>query len=476
MTQTDEAGSEHELIVCRVCGMVNEYGGTFCQDCRSRLEGGRVVGEGEVLRHDADQERHVRRGRRRRRVLVWLLTVSAAGLMAVCLSPGPSSPLPSGSTMTSSNSNSGEWAMYGYDLAHTRSIPEQQPHSGRLKWSVNLEASSVTAPAVVGGLVYVATSDNRAVALDVTSGAKRWETPLGAPANGTPAVDDERLYVALANERLMALDREVGEILWSFRAPGPLLWSPVVVNGAVYVLSANKGRLTSVDAVTGEKLWEGDVEKSWPGSAVTWTGDWMLVATSDQIFYFDVGSGENFFTYNILSGNVVGTPAVLEGTTYVAVDVGGILALDIDTDTRAPFWEPTRGIWTNLWLAGVAPRPPLPSGLMWSYFVDESLIAPPAVTERALYFGTSSGQVLALDLETREPRWTYQGAGAVLGAPAVAGDTLYVGAGDHLYALSSDTGDVRWSFQTAKWISSDVVITAEAIYVVDEGANLYAFE
>ena len=475
MTQTDEAGSERRSIICRVCGTVNGYGKTFCQDCRSRLEAGRVVSEGEALRHDAAQERRARRGRWRHRVLVWLLTGSVAGLLAIFLAPAPSSPLPSGSTMTSSSSNPGEWAMYGYDLAHTRSMPEQQPHSGRLKWSVNLEASLVAAPAVVGGLVYVATSDSRAVALDVTSGAVLWETPLGAPANGTPAVDSERLYVAMANERLTALDRETGEILWSFRAPGPLEWSPVVVNGAVYVLSAVAGRLTGVDAVTGEKLWEGDVKKSWPGSAVTWTGDRMLVATGDQIFYFDVGSGENFFTYHLALGNVVGAPAVLDRTVYVAVDIGTILALAIDA--KVPFWErPTRGIWGNLYVLGLAPRPPVSSGLMWFYFVGESLLAPPAVTERALYFGTRNGKVVALDLESREPRWTYQGAGAVLGAPAVAGDTLYVGAGDHLYALSSDTGDVRWSFQTANRIGSDVVITAEAIYVVDEGATLYAIE
>ncbi len=475
MAQGSEPGSEHKSIICRVCGTVNEYGGTFCQDCWSRLAGGRVVGEGEVLRHDAAQERRARWGRWRRRVLVWLLTASVAGLLALCLSPPPSSPLPPGSTMTNSNSSPGEWAMYGYNLAHTRSIPEQHPRSGSLKWSANLDALPVTAPVVVGDWVYIATNDSRLLALDAASGAVRWEIQLDAPANGMPAVDGERVYLALPNKHLLALDRETGDVLWSFPAPGPLLWSPVVVNGVVYVLSAVEGRLTSVDAVTGEKLWEGDVEKGWSGSAVTWSDDRMMVATGDQIFYFDVRSGENFFTYHVLSGYVLGAPAVLDHTAYVAVDIGGILALAIDAEV--PFWErPTRRIWGNLWLWGLAPRPPVPSGLLWSYYVGEAMVAPPAVTEEALYFGTRSGQVVALDLETREPRWTYQGAGAVLGAPAVAGDTLYVGAGDHLYALDTDTGQVQWSFQTVKRISGDVVVTSAAVYVVDEGANLYAIE
>jgi outer membrane protein assembly factor BamB len=51
-----------------------------------------------------------------------------------------------------------------------------------------------------------------------------------------------------------------------------------------------------------------------------------------------------------------------------------------------------------------------------------------------------------------------------------------VGAGTYLYALGTDTGEVRWSFQTAERIDSDVVVTSGAVYVVDEGGNLYAIE
>ena len=477
MTQTHEAGREHQLIVCPVCGTPNQYGKMFCQDCRSRLQAGRMVGEEEASRLEENRERRARwrpPGRWGCRVLIWLSVASAAGLLSLFLFSPPASPLPPGASMASSDSRPGEWAMYGYDLGHTRSVPGQQPHSGRLKWSINLDTPFATAPVVVGDWVYIATSDGRLVALDAASGKVRWETPLGAPPNGMPAMDGERLYVALPDERLLALDMETGETRWSLSTTGALISSPVVVNGAVYVLSA-QGRVISADALTGEKLWEADVAKGWSASAVTWTGDRLLVTTAKEISYFDVLSGENYFTYHLLAGSVLGAPAVLGREAYVAINIGGILALDIDA-TESFGSQPIRRIWGSLWLRGLAPRPPTPSGLSWVYFVGEPMVAPPAVTEQALYFGTSSGQVVALDLESREPRWIFQAAGAVLGAPAVGGETLYMGAGDHLHAFSTDTGEVQWSFQTRRRISSDVVITADAIYVIDEGANLYAIE
>jgi len=182
LSQNDEGNNEQRLIICRICGTVNGYGKAFCDECWSSLAAGRAVSEAEVSRHKAAGERRGRWGLWRRRVLLWLLVASLAGLLELCFFPPPPSPLPSGSTMTSSNSRPGEWATYGYDLSHTRSVAGQQDYSGRLKWRASLNATDITAPVAVGDLVFVATNDGRAIALDAVSGELRWEVQLGAPA------------------------------------------------------------------------------------------------------------------------------------------------------------------------------------------------------------------------------------------------------------------------------------------------------
>ena len=128
------------------------------------MQAGRMVGEEEASRLEENRERRARGGRWGRwgrRVLIWLSVASAAGLLSLLLFSPPASPLPPGASMASSDSRPGEWAMYGYDLGHTRSVPGQQLYSGRLKWSLNLDTLSATAPVVVGDWVYVATSDGR---------------------------------------------------------------------------------------------------------------------------------------------------------------------------------------------------------------------------------------------------------------------------------------------------------------------------
>lgn len=45
------------------------------------------------------------------------------------------------------------------------------------------------------------------------------------------------------------------------------------------------------------------------------------------------------------------------------------------------------------------------------------------------------------------PIWSFQASGGVLGNPVVIGDTLFIGdTGGSLYALSTETGQVRWSY------------------------------
>lgn len=473
-----EAGlaPEPKSIVCRLCGTVNAYSDSFCRRCWSPLAAGRVVSATEAQHYQAGAARRARWAGWRRRALLGMLAAAIATLLGFWVHSPPPSSMPSGATSISSASAPGEWAMDGHNLAHTRSIPQfHTPISGRLKWSVSLDALSLTAPVVADGTIYLATGDGRALALNAATGAQQWQREVGSPADSSPALAGDSLYLALRDRRLLALDRATGEAMWTFVADGPLVAPPAVMRGVVYVVSAVDGRLMAVDATAGRELWQDKLEDSWITSAPSWAGHTIVVATANKVFYFDTLSGDNVFTYELPIGNVVGAPAIVAGTAYVAVDRGGIVALAVEA--RAPFWEqPIRPIWGQLWLWGMAPRPPRPSGLLWGYGTRGRLSAPPAVTEEAIYYGTSRGLIVALHRGTREVIWSFQAGGEVRSAPALAGDTAYVGAGNRLYALKARTGEVAWSFQTAKNIGTPVVVTAGGVYIADQGGTLYAIE
>ena len=59
---------------------------------------------------------------------------------------------------------------------------------------------------------------------------------------------------------------------------------------------------------------------------------------------------------------------------------------------------------------------------------------------------------------TGEVIWEFVGAGKVYSKPAIAGDLLYFGSGDHfLYALDPKTGEERWRFEAQAMVCNPVV-------------------
>jgi outer membrane protein assembly factor BamB len=74
-------------------------------------------------------------------------------------------------------------------------------------------------------------------------------------------------------------------------------------------------------------------------------------------------------------------------------------------------------------------------------------------------------------------KWQFHTDGQVLSSPAVAGDTLYVGSGDHfLYPLDLAAGTVKWKFKTESQIASSPAVSAGLVYFGSFDGNFYAVD
>ncbi len=159
---------------------------------------------------------------------------------------------------------------------------------------------------------------------------------------------------------------------------------------------------------------------------------------------------------------------------------------------------------------------------LWRVLVDNDLIlAAPAYADGIVYFGTSSGQVYAVDTATRnvKPNWSFQAKEAIWGSPLVIGERVYVPAMDHyLYCLDATTGQEVWNFKAdgalaarpspndgtlyqgafdgrvyaveagsgqqvsgfdfkaQNWIWSEVLVAGERLYVSSLDGKLYALD
>jgi outer membrane protein assembly factor BamB len=85
----------------------------------------------------------------------------------------------------------------------------------------------------------------------------------------------------------------------------------------------------------------------------------------------------------------------------------------------------------------------------WIFKTGGAIWSSPVVAEDAVYFGSNDSNVYALRTDTGKTLWQFKTSGAVFGRPTLDGDFLYVLSDDgYLYKLNRHSGELVWRFNT----------------------------
>ena len=91
--------------------------------------------------------------------------------------------------------------------------------------------------------------------------------------------------------------------------------------------------------------------------------------------------------------------------------------------------------------------------------------------------GNSDGNVYALDIESGALRWTFETDHRVWAVPLIISDTVYIGSMDrHFYALNLSNGDVRWDFEGEGAFTGTPALRDGTLYVGAFDDRLYALD
>ena len=94
--------------------------------------------------------------------------------------------------------------------------------------------------------------------------------------------------------------------------------------------------------------------------------------------------------------------------------------------------------------------PPSLASVAWKFKTNGRVISTPAVTDDAVYVGSTDGGLYAVNRADGTMRWKFATKGWVSSSPAVANGLVYAGSVDgSFYAVDASTGKERWSFKTA---------------------------
>jgi outer membrane protein assembly factor BamB len=88
-------------------------------------------------------------------------------------------------------------------------------------------------------------------------------------------------------------------------------------------------------------------------------------------------------------------------------------------------------------------------GLKWKLHTGGMVIGSAAVSDGRVYFGSTDGNLYAVNAESGALQWKFDAKSRVPSSPAVAAKVVYFGAYDgNFYAVEAATGALKWKFQT----------------------------
>ena len=350
---------------------------------------------------------------------------------------------------------------------------------------------------------------------EATTGKKLWEFDTNPKDSvwprtrneiiATPVIYQNRVYIANGQ------DPEHGEGVGHFYAidatkrgditeDGPVfhfdkirrsISTAAIVDGLIYIPDFS-GFFHCLDANTGQEYWVHDLTSAIWGSALVADGkvylgnedgDIVILATGKEKKVIatdqhgqrrlrDRRAGEQRAVHHEPQPALQAFDAMTRGTFAVALTVAlargrvGASARAAPPARRAGTadagaWPQFRG---NARLTGVSTSaPPRTLKLLWKYEAGDSIDSSAAIVDGAVYVGSLTGDLMALDLATGKLRWKYATGGSIgESSPAVAGGTVYVGDGDGvLHAVRTADGQPVWTFKTTQEIKSSPVVAGE---------------
>ena len=209
------------------------------------------------------------------------------------------------------------------------------------------------------------------------------------------------------------------------------------------------------------------------GRAIYFGGD------DGNVYAVDVDTGKQLWK-RTTKGPVSGTPAVVNQVVYVMSYDGNLYALN--ANTGGVKWTLATGGEKRFEAKGLHGFQPKNQTIADPF---DTFLSSPVVVENTVYFGSGDGNLYAVDTNTGDLRWKFKTGDVIHASPAYADGVLYFGSWDsYFYAVDAATGKEKWRFHGGEdalihnqvgFQSSPAVVNG-IVYTGCRDSNLYALD
>jgi len=366
---------------------------------------------------------------------------------------------------------------------------------GGIQWRFQTDGDVVASPVRWRETVYIGSGDGNLYALSLDKGEKKWSFDAGSPISSTVSIGEGTIYFGTRDGRLHAVDAVRGLLKWQFKtsAEVPLIWghesgdyytsSPAYDSGLV-VFGAGDGNVYAVSAKDGKQRWHAQTGGRVRSSPAISAGRVFVGSMDGRIYCFDLKSGRQLWNYETEGASLnsadfgfdrrtlQSSPTVATGTIYIGSRDGGLYALD--TESGHLRWRASHG---TSWIittpaviegtvyvassdAAFVQALDASSGKeLWRHKIGTVMWSSPAISGDTFYLGDRAGRMLAIDRSSGNLRWTFRSSDSIFSSPIVVNGMVIFGSTDGgVYALRISTDEIK------RVVFSDPAFTKQASF------------
>jgi outer membrane protein assembly factor BamB len=347
-----------------------------------------------------------------------------------------------------------DWPLFRGDPLMTGVGVAKLPETLEEEWSFKTGDGKRTggiegAPAVVGGIVYVASFDKHLYALELATGKLKWKTKLGY-VKASPAVKVDRIYVGDLEGKFYCVNAADGKVLWTFEA-GAEIQASANFHGDNVIFGSHDSNLYCLNP-KGEKVWTAAVDGPINAAAAVVGDRTFATGCSDGILHvIDATNGKELGSID-LGGQSVATAAVADDRVYASMVTNQVVAADLKTQKK-------------LWAFEAAKR-------------QQPFHSSPAVAAGLVVAGSRDNKVYAIDAKTGTEKWSFQTKGQVDASPVVVGERVYVGClsdDGNFYVLDLKSGKLIQEIELDSPVTGSVAVGQDCVLVGTDRGTLYCF-
>ena len=258
------------------------------------------------------------------------------------------------------------------------------------KWSYQTGGAIFSSPAIAKGNVVFGSGDGSIYCITVKTGKLKWKIQTGASVLGSPLIDNNTVYIGGSDHLFVAIDLNSGSNIWKFDSlQGPVVSTPLLYEGKI-IFGAWDRNLYALDKNTGKQLWKwnnGSTVRNFSPAAcipVAHDGVVYVVAPDRYISAINAADGKTLWRNN---------DATIRESIGISTDGKWIYGKTMQDTVVA--YASSREKQSAAWR--------MPCGFGYEH-VPSMLIE----KDGAVFFGTKSGVVYAIDPSKQQILWAHK--------------------------------------------------------------------